>query len=120
MKNALIATTLVLTSGFATANTLPTTGGFNGPTAGAPVTVAQVLEAKDDTQVQMTGNIVHSLGDDEYEFTDGKNTIVIDVEDEAWAGLTISPNDKITIMGSVDKDSWEKATVDVDKITIAG
>ena len=118
MKNVFIATTLILTSGFATANTLPATGGFNGPTASAPVTVAQVLEARDDTQVQVTGNIVHSLGDDEYKFTDGKNTIVIEVEDEAWAGLTIAPNDKITIVGNVEKDSWEEATIEVDRIAI--
>ncbi|MEL0608462.1 NirD/YgiW/YdeI family stress tolerance protein [Vibrio echinoideorum] len=118
MKNVFIATTLVLTSGFATANTLPATGGFNGPAASAPVSVAQALEARDDTQVQVTGNIEHSIGDDEYKFTDGKNTIVIEVDDEAWAGLTIAPNDQITIIGNVEKDSWEEATIEVDRITI--
>lgn len=120
MKKIIIATTLILTSGFAAANTVPATGGFNGPTAGMQTTVAQALKANDDTPVKITGSITQALGDEDYQFSDGTNTIVVEIDDRVWQGVDVTPNDTVTIIGSLDKDAWEDATIDVKRIVIAG
>ncbi|GAL31434.1 hypothetical protein JCM19239_240 [Vibrio variabilis] len=120
MKKVIIATALILTSGFAAAKSMPAQGGFNGPTLGAQTTVAQALEAKDDTAVQITGNITHSLGDEKYQFTDGQNTIIIEVENEDWRGVEVSPTDTVIISGKVDKDTFEDTKLDIKRVAIAG
>ncbi|NUW72243.1 NirD/YgiW/YdeI family stress tolerance protein [Vibrio mediterranei] len=120
MKKVIITTALILTSGFAAAKSMPEQGGFNGPIKGAQTTVAQALSANDDAPVQITGNITHSLGDEKYQFTDGANTIVIEIDREDWRGEDVTPNDRVTITGSVDKDTLEDATVDVKRVVIAG
>ncbi|MFA0439035.1 hypothetical protein BCU70_10085 [Vibrio sp. 10N.286.49.C2] len=119
MKNVIIATTLILSSSLAAANTLPAKDGFNGPSLGVQTTVEEALDSRDDARVELTGKITHSLGDEEYQFTDGKNTIVIEIDDNKWAGLHVTPNDSITITGSIDKDSWEDASIDVNRVVIA-
>ncbi|MGF1749105.1 YgiW/YdeI family stress tolerance OB fold protein [Vibrio cionasavignyae] len=119
MKNIIIATTLVLASGFAAANTMPANGGFNGPTEGMQTTVEQALKANDDTPVQITGTITHALGDEDYQFTDGTNTIVVEIDDRVWQGVDVTPQDTVIITGSLDKDAWEDATIDVNRIVIA-
>ncbi|OIN27909.1 YgiW/YdeI family stress tolerance OB fold protein [Vibrio barjaei] len=119
MKKVIITTALILTSGFAAAKSMPATGGFNGPNDGAQTTVTQALNAKDDTMVQITGNITHSLGDEKYQFTDGSNTIVIEIDNEDWRGVNVTPNDRVIITGSIDKDMVQDATIDVDSVNIA-
>lgn len=120
MKKVIIATALILTSGFAAAKSMPAQGGFNGPALGAQTTIAQALEAKDDTAVQITGNITQSIGDEEYQFTDGQNTIVIEIDNDDWRGVDVTPNDKVIITGRVDKDAFEDAKIDVKRVAIAG
>ncbi|WP_112480188.1 YgiW/YdeI family stress tolerance OB fold protein [Vibrio variabilis] len=120
MKKVIITTALILTSGFAAAKSIPAQGGFNGPIVNAQTTVAQALEAKDDAAIQIKGNITHSLGDEKYQFTDGKNTIVIEIDNDDWRGVDVTPNDTVVITGSVDKDAFEDTKIDVKRIAIAG
>lgn len=90
-------------------------GGFNNGTP-APTTVAAALKAKDNTLVSLTGHITRQIDDDEFYFKDATGEIKIDVEDHAWNGQNITPNDTITIQGKVDADSWGKSDIEVYSI----
>ena len=112
MKTAIIALTLTLfaaNSAFATS-----TGGFEGPGL-APVSVAEAKKLRDDTNVVMIGNIVKSIGDEKYEFTDGTDVIIVEIDNDLWNGVKITPNDKIEIQGEVDTKMF-KNIIDVDAI----
>ncbi|MBF0785878.1 NirD/YgiW/YdeI family stress tolerance protein [Muribacter muris] len=92
-------------------------GGFSqdGKTLPSAITtVAQALKAQDDAPVQLTGYITRQIDNDEFMFKDNSGEIKIDVEDEAWQGQNITPKNKITIYGKVDKD-WHNS-VDVYRI----
>ncbi|MEZ8858743.1 YgiW/YdeI family stress tolerance OB fold protein [Vibrio sp. 10N.247.311.51] len=120
MKKTILTSVLLLSSGFAMANPQNAVigGGFNGPVAQMATTVAQALEARDDSMVQLTGNVTHFLGDDAYMFSDGTNNIVIEVDSDKWMGVTVTPKEKVMIIGEVDKD-WSEVKVDVDRIQLA-
>ncbi|KMK52493.1 hypothetical protein RO21_00270 [[Actinobacillus] muris] len=120
MKKVFTLVSLFALSSFANA-------GFNGNQAAgggfsqdgktlpsAITTVAQALKAQDDAPVQLTGYITRQIDNDEFMFKDSSGEIKIDVEDEAWQGQNITPKNKITIYGKVDKD-WHNS-VDVYRI----
>lgn len=89
---------------------------FQGPGL-APVTVAEALKLSDDTPVVLNGQIEKSLGDEKYQFKDATGTVVVEIDDEDWRGLDVTPNDVITIKGEVDKDMF-KTEIDVDVVEL--
>ncbi len=90
-------------------------GGFSG-TMPNTISVQEALKAKDDTFIGLEGKIVKALGDEEYLFSDGKNQIMIEIDDDIWRGLTVSEQDTIIIYGTIDKDIMEDAKLDAEKI----
>lgn len=104
---------------FAGPNTNPnggTTGGFVGPEK-ATTTVADAKLQRDDTYVVLQGNILQRHGHDKYLFQDSTGTIIVDIDNHKWNGLTVTPNDKVEIRGEVDKD-WNSTEIDVESIII--
>lgn len=79
------------------------------------MTVAEVLTMRDDTPVVLTGKIDNALGDEKYQFTDGTGSIVIEVDDDSWRNVQITPNDTVQIRGDVDK-GWFSTEIDVDEV----
>lgn len=95
-----------------------TNGGFQGPSAKYVVnTVANALEASDDTKVQLTGKIISSLGDEHYLFRDQTGEIKIEIDHDLWQGRNVTPEMTIMIIGEVDKN-WSKSVIDVDRLQI--
>ena len=92
----------------------PAQGGFSGPSI-VPVSVKQALDSWDDTAVIMVGKIDKGLGDEKYSFSDETGTIVVEIDDEDWRGLVVSPNDIIEIHGEVDKD-FMRTEIDVNRV----
>lgn len=82
------------------------------------VTVQQVMTLKDDTNVQLHGYVVKSIGDEKYEFKDRTGTITVDIDDELWQGKAISAKTPITIIGEVDVDykPLKRVEIDVDAV----
>lgn len=111
MKKLLSLTLLLTISSTAVA-------GFSGSNGDSPKsTVAQALKVKkDDTPIQLTGKIIRQIDNDEFIFRDATGEIKIDVEDEAWQGLNVSPNETITIFGKVDHEAFEANTIDVYRV----
>ena len=79
-------------------------------------TVADALNANDNTPVRLDGQIVKQIGKKDFLFKDASGKeIQIEVIKKAWNGQTIAPQDNIQIIGKVDKE-WNKTEVDVKQI----
>jgi uncharacterized protein (TIGR00156 family) len=73
-------------------------------TASGGFTVEEAKALRDDIPVQLQGNIVRALGDEKYVFRDASGEIVVEIDDDIWRGVTVSPNDRVEIRGEIDKD----------------
>ena len=91
--------------------------GLKGP-GPAVKTVQEVMQLKDDTPVTLKGRIIERLGDERYTFKDATGTIVVDIDDEDWKGLEVTPEMDIIIEGEVDKKR-SRIEVDADSIRLA-
>ncbi|HNP35635.1 MAG TPA: NirD/YgiW/YdeI family stress tolerance protein [Woeseiaceae bacterium] len=93
-------------------------GGFQGPDGRSLVTAAEVEGLADDTQVRLLGYIVRKTGDEEYEFKDDSGTLIVEIDDDDWRGVNVSPGDKVQLTGEVDKE-WNRTEVEVDSVQLA-
>ena len=119
MKNLLTVSAFALVLGLSTSAMAQMGGGFQGPSAISEASkVADVKNMKDDTAVVMVGKIEKSLGHEKYLFSDASGSITVEIDDDDWRGLTVTPQDTVQINGEVDKDMFAPAEVDVDSITI--
>lgn len=98
----------------------PAHGGKGGFQQSAEMKISSVTEAKalpDDAVVVLRGYIVEQLGDEKYRFKDEvlDETIVIEVDDDKWKGLVVTPDDLLVIYGEMDK-GLISTEVDVKKV----
>lgn len=93
------------------------TGGFNGPDGRELVSALKAQELADDTDVRLEGFIVQKIGDEEYEFKDDTGTLIVEIDDDDWHGIEVSPADKVQLTGEVDKERSGN-TIDVDSIRL--
>jgi uncharacterized protein (TIGR00156 family) len=66
--------------------------------------IEDARKLRDDTPVQLQGQIVSALGNEKYLFRDASGEIIVEIDDDVWRGLTVGPGDRIEIRGEVDKD----------------
>ncbi len=90
-------------------------GGFVEETV-TIVSVADAKNMKDDAYVVLQGTIQQNLGDENYLFKDDSGTVVIEIDDDDWNGVTVGPQDIVMIKGQVDK-GWTNVEIDVDEIS---
>ncbi|WP_314184708.1 NirD/YgiW/YdeI family stress tolerance protein [Aggregatibacter kilianii] len=89
-------------------------GGFQDTNAGNYITNVQAAKKlSDNAPVTLEGYFIRQIDDDEFIFRDASGEIRIDVENRAWNGVNITPNDRVRIHGSVDKEFAEATTIDV-------
>lgn len=116
MKKLLLATLILSASYVAYAQM----GGFTGPNSTENlVTVTEALKKKDDTIVQLKGNIEKSLGGEKYLFKDATGTVIVEIDNEDWNGITATPETTILISGEVDKEFMKDTEIDVDTVRLA-
>lgn len=95
-------------------------GGFTGPSMGI-TTVKEVLNAgmfSDGEPVLLMGNIKASLGGDIYLFSDKTGSIHVEIDQDKWRGLQVTPQTRVTISGDIDKE-FNAIKIDVDYIRLA-
>lgn len=80
------------------------------------VTVEQVQTMPDDSPVVIRGYLLRQNGENSYVFQDTTGTINLEIDDEDWGGLTISPTDFVEVWGEVDKNGMSMIEVDVSAI----
>lgn len=90
-------------------------GGFLGPKSGV-TTVKEALSAWDDTLVEIKGKIIAQVGHEKYKFSDGKDTIIIEIDDDDWGGFSVGPDEVVTIYGEVDGNGVFANEIDVKRI----
>ena len=113
---AVIASAQAQSGGFSPA---PTGGGFAGPGAGlSATTVAGALELRDDAIVTLRGRIVAALGDEKYTFQDATGSVTVEIDDDEWRGITVTPETTIEITGELDKDAFEAPKIDVKSFRV--
>ena len=116
-KMFLAISALAFTSGIcAAANAAQPMGGFQGPGL-ATSTVAEAQKFSDDTAVVLVGKIEKSLGNEEYQFKDATGTIVVEIDDEDWNGVNVTPQNTIEIHGEVDKDMFN-TKIDAERVIL--
>ena len=92
--------------------------GFVGPSASKRiVSVAEVMQLKDDTKVVMRGWIVERAGRESYYFEDATGRVLLDIDDDVWVGISVTPDDEVEIYGEVDRD-FRRIEVEVKRITL--
>ena len=92
-------------------------GGYTGPAASnLKVTAAEASKLSDDTPVILTGKIEQSMGDEKYMFRDASGTIVVEIDNDNWNGLSVGPNDVVELQGEIDADMFQPNIVDIDVV----
>ncbi|MBP5215992.1 MAG: NirD/YgiW/YdeI family stress tolerance protein [Alphaproteobacteria bacterium] len=93
---------------------------FEGPGAApnGPTTVQEALKMNDETRVVLDGKIIKSLGDEKYIFKDATDEVMVEIDDEEWGGVKVTPENTVEIIGEVDKDRNEPTKIDVDSIKL--
>ena len=104
-----------LTLALATVLTFSANANFVGPNEFSTVKAAK--DARDDTWVAIEGKILNQIKEDEYLFTDGKETIEIEIDDDVWLGQKADAKTAIRIHGEVDKEFMSKK-IDVKRIEV--
>ena len=98
--------------------------GFEGPGAGSGADVvtraADVAEAYDDVPCMLEGHLVEKLPQrkDRYVFRDESGTVVVEIEDETFGHLTVTPQTRIRLMGKVEWSSKRPTAGAVDGLAI--
>lgn len=110
----------VLIAAIATTVTLPAMANdvVNESAFARTVTVKQALTMRDDSNVQLKGYVVKSVGDEKYQFRDSTGSITVEIDDELWMGRPISAKTPVTIVGEVDIDykPTKRVEIDVDEV----
>lgn len=103
-------------------------GGFTGPDSRPTVTAVAAAELPDDSGVRLVGYIVEALGSETYTFRDDTGTIVVEIDNEDWKGLSVTPETRVEIVGEVDRERrvlqdgriyGTKVEIDVGAINLA-
>lgn len=89
-------------------------GGFVGDSESI-ITIDQIGNLRDDAYVIVQGNIIRRVEGDKYLFQDPSGTIVVEIDDDDWNGVTVTPDDTIKLYGEVDK-GLTKTEIDIDYI----
>ncbi len=89
-------------------------GGFTGP-GPAALSVKQAVELADDTWITLKGHIVRHEGEDIYLFKDSSGEARVEIDDDAWGGQHIGPNDFVELVGKVDKD-WGRVELEIERV----
>jgi uncharacterized protein (TIGR00156 family) len=93
-----------------------TYAGFTGPGATDTLkTVASVKSMQDDDKIILEGYLVKEIRSEHYIFKDATGEIEVEIDDEDFRGVKVTPETKVRLVGEVDKDRTS-TTVDVDYV----
>lgn len=99
-------------------STTNTAGGYQNTqsTQKSTTTVANAKRLRDDAWVNLTGYVVASHGDEKYTFKDSSGSIIVEIDNDIWRGVNVTPKTKVRISGKIDRDDG-RITIDVKRIS---
>ena len=80
------------------------------------ITVEEAKNMNDDAYVILQGYITDRNGDEKYVFQDKTGSITVEIDDDDWDGVDVSPADLVENQGDIDK-AWTDVEIHVDTIT---
>lgn len=95
--------------------------GFEGPGVAPTVTsAADVLNAQDDAPCVLEGRIVEKIPfrKNRYIFEDAGGRVIVEIENETFGHLTITPDNVVRLMGHVDWSKKRPNEVEVDALAV--
>ena len=104
MKNALLLTALLAVS--ATASAGFSENGQAAASQNAVTRVSALRSVPDDSYVTLEG----------YIFRDASGRIEVEIDDDVWRGLNVTPRDKVRLEAEIDQE-WRRTEVDVKSVT---
>lgn len=81
------------------------------------VTAAGVADAREGSNVVLTGNIVAHIRSDHFTFRDASGEVRVEIDDDIWRGRKVGPETRVRLTGEVDRDRRGRY-VDVDALDI--
>lgn len=95
--------------------------GFEGPGVSPVVTrAADVLDARDDAPCVLEGHILEKIPfrKNRYVFGDESGRVVVEIENDIFGHLTVTPHDRVRLMGHVDWSRKRPNEVEVDALAL--
>lgn len=83
------------------------------------VAANEVKELRDESWVTLQGKLVKHLEEDHFILRDATGEVVVEIDDDAWRGQAVTPNDTVRISGEVDQDG-SGVKVDVQSLEKVG
>jgi len=94
------------------------TADFVGPgSTSSTTTVKSVDDMNDDDKVILEGYIIKEIRSEHYTFKDSTGEIEIELDNEDFRGVKVTPKTKVKIQGEIDKD-WTSTTIDVNHVEL--
>lgn len=93
--------------------------GFEGPGVAPPVTrAADVLGARDDAPCILEGSLKEKIPfrKNRYIFADASGSVVVEIKNKTFGPLTVTPRDRVRLVGHVDWDDKHPNEVEVDAL----
>lgn len=89
----------------------------NGGQGGQPQVnmVSSLKGLPDDTYVTLEGYIEKQVRREHYIFRDASGKIEVEIDDDVWRGVDVTPSDKVRLTAEIDKD-WGSTEVDVKNV----
>ena len=69
-----------------------------------PMTIKEVWDLPNNTQVVVEGNIIKDLGPGKYALAQGSDEIGVKISDEVWGGKPTGEKDLVVVHGKTVKD----------------
>ncbi|CAH0991596.1 Protein YgiW [Sinobacterium norvegicum] len=91
---------------------------FEGPSDQVLISVKQIEQLSDDTDVVLEGRLVKKLKNENYLFEDQSGSITVEIDDEDFKGMKVTPDNVVRIEGEVETSLTKPTTVEVDRITV--
>ncbi|AZR60193.1 YgiW/YdeI family stress tolerance OB fold protein [Eikenella corrodens] len=113
MKNALLLTALLAS---ATASAGFSENGQAAASQNAVTRVSTLRSVPDDSYVTLEGYIERQVRREHYIFRDASGRIEVEIDDDVWRGLNITPRDKVRLEAEIDQE-WRRTEVDVKSVT---
>ena len=87
------------------------------PKTAVKVTVKVASGMKDDSDVSLEGYVIKELKKEHYLFKDDTGEITVEIDEEDFKGIEVTPTTKIRIVGEVEKKGTS-LKIDVDSVEL--
>lgn len=116
MKKTLLLAALLATAA-AHADFVPDSAA--APTSAAAVQavskVTSLRQLPDDSHAVLEGHITGKVRHEHYTFRDSSGQIEVEIDDDVWRGVDVSPKDKVRLSVKVDQEH-QRTEVDVKSV----